>query len=395
MKLKSHDPREYIRMLQQLLASDTKRIGFLFGAGTSIACNPTAIESRVPGVKEMTEIIVNSIKEREFQAALDKIKTELSKDGVEFFIEYILSLIIQKIKVIGDDKLCGLDKKQFETLKGVIEKKIIELVSVHKNMDKFRDKLIHNEFALWIKMAQRKTPVEIFTTNYDYLFEIALENQNLPYFDGFTGSYQPFFFSSAIVDISYYPKTTKLWKIHGSLGWKKNDDTGKICRYQHDDASILIYPSFSKYEHSQKLPYLSFIDRLKSFLRDEDGILITCGYSFGDQHINEAILQGLSMTKSSHVFGFLFDDFDENSSIFNLTKTEPNLSIYGKRNAIINGKIGSWKINNEPAEDELKMINGYYEVSKDAAGNWTGEGNLRLIDFSALADFLTTIRGSI
>ena len=31
----THDPREFIRGLQQILISDSKRIGFLFGAGTS------------------------------------------------------------------------------------------------------------------------------------------------------------------------------------------------------------------------------------------------------------------------------------------------------------------------------------------------------------------------
>ncbi len=33
---KVHDPSEYIKGLQQILISDKKRIGFLFGAGSSI-----------------------------------------------------------------------------------------------------------------------------------------------------------------------------------------------------------------------------------------------------------------------------------------------------------------------------------------------------------------------
>jgi hypothetical protein len=395
MKVISHDPREYIRMLQQILASDKKRIAFLFGAGTSIACRPDAKESKVPGVIEMTKIIVDSISKPEFKIALGKIQTELESDGSKFYIEYILSSIIQKIKVIGTDKLCGLNKNKFETLKALIETKIIELVSVHKNINKFSEKLIHNDFALWIKMAQRNFPIEIFTTNYDYLFEIAFENHELPYFDGFIGSFQPFFFPNAIEDPSYFPKTTKLWKIHGSLGWKKIESTGKFCRDRYDDAKIIIYPSFSKYENSQKLPYQGFIDRLKSFLKDEDGVLITCGYSFGDQHINEAITQGLSMTKSSHTIAFIYDDFDEKSPIYKLANSESNLSIYGSMKAIIHGKLAPWKIINEPDEDELKVLNEYFEVPKDPSGKWLGEGKLKLIDFKVLTEFLSTIRGRI
>jgi hypothetical protein len=36
MKIMTHDPSEYIRGLQALLVSDKKKIGFLFGAGTSL-----------------------------------------------------------------------------------------------------------------------------------------------------------------------------------------------------------------------------------------------------------------------------------------------------------------------------------------------------------------------
>lgn len=40
MSIVSHNPVDYIRNLQQLLASDKKIIGFLFGAGTSLVKNP-------------------------------------------------------------------------------------------------------------------------------------------------------------------------------------------------------------------------------------------------------------------------------------------------------------------------------------------------------------------
>lgn len=381
-------------MLQQILASDTKRIGFLFGAGTSIACRADARDSRIPGVKEMTDTIIKAITDKKFIDALALLKTELKADNQEYYIEYILSSIVQKIKVVGNDKLCGLTKIEFEELRKKIETKIIELVSVHKKLEKFKEKLIHNDFALWIKLAQRKFPIEVFTTNYDYLFEIAFENQIIPYFDGFIGSYQPFFYPSAVEDSTYYPKVTKLWKIHGSLGWKRDENTGRIYRDQNDNSNIIIYPSAFKYEHSQKLPYLSFNDRLKAFLKLDDGILLTCGYSFSDQHINEVLLQGLSMAKTSHVIAFYFDDFDENSQINQLAKSEPRLSVYGKKNAIINGKIGVWKIKMEPDQDELNLVSKYFDIPAFSAGNWVGEGNLKLIDFINLTEFLSYIRGT-
>jgi len=48
-----HDPREFVKGLQQILISDTKRLGFLFGAGTSMAVKDGANkDSVIPGVKE-------------------------------------------------------------------------------------------------------------------------------------------------------------------------------------------------------------------------------------------------------------------------------------------------------------------------------------------------------
>jgi hypothetical protein len=51
---KSHDPREFVRGLQQILVSDSKRVGFLFGAGTSMSCKKGCSKASViPGIQEM------------------------------------------------------------------------------------------------------------------------------------------------------------------------------------------------------------------------------------------------------------------------------------------------------------------------------------------------------
>ena len=114
-------------------------MGSYFGAGTSIACRVDAPKSKIPGVKEMTEVIIGSITDKKYISALEKIKVELEDNKQEFYIEYILSSIIQKLKVIGEDKLCDLVKKDFEALTKIIEAKIIEIVSVHKNLSEFRE----------------------------------------------------------------------------------------------------------------------------------------------------------------------------------------------------------------------------------------------------------------
>jgi hypothetical protein len=43
----THDPREFIRGIQQILISGTKRIGFLCGAGTSMATPKTNSDGQI------------------------------------------------------------------------------------------------------------------------------------------------------------------------------------------------------------------------------------------------------------------------------------------------------------------------------------------------------------
>ena len=159
----THDPREFFRGLQQILISDTKRLGFLFGAGTSMVVKEGANEdSVIPGIKEITEKIINLVSEEKYKRALELIKKELKESNIGFYIEYILSNLTQKEQAVGSDKLCGLTKKDFELLRKKIEDEMIKIASVHERKESFIDNLLHCDFARWIAQASRKSPIEIF-----------------------------------------------------------------------------------------------------------------------------------------------------------------------------------------------------------------------------------------
>ena len=187
----THDPREHIRGIHQILISDKKRIGFLFGAGSSSATGLDKIF--IPRVTKMTEIVIKEIEEnhKNFIDALKEIKNEVVDTA--FNIESLLSSIEAKRVVIGSGKLNGLDSDGFNQLSKIVKTEIVKLVSVHESL-KSEDlkNFAHIRFANWVLNARRRYPTEIFTTNYDYLFEIALESFGIPYFDGFSGSFEPF-----------------------------------------------------------------------------------------------------------------------------------------------------------------------------------------------------------
>jgi hypothetical protein len=412
----THDPSEYIRGLQQLLVSDKKKIAFLFGAGTSLAKkNDSSII--VPTIDQMTKDIESYLsKNKKYAAAIKEIRSEIEDRNENHNIETLLSNIEQKIQIIGEGTLNELKKGDFGDLLKEIKNQIREIVSVHKqiiNEDKLKD-LIHVDFAEWISRANRKYPIEIFTTNYDYLLELGLEEKNIPFYDGFTGSYEPFFNSESVEDMSFVPNQTKLWKIHGSLGWHFNDETNKVWRKDSDSEDILIYPSTLKYNESKKQPYTAFLDRLTNFLKQPDTILITCGYSFGDEHINERIITALNTNTSAHVLALFYDIewkdgkkdgylLTEYSYLSKLAKANGKLSVFGFRNAVIGGQYGKWKLKREPDKDDTININLYFDEDapcnpddeikkgKKADETWTGEGELFLPEFSKFVNFLQSM----
>jgi acetone carboxylase gamma subunit/predicted transcriptional regulator with HTH domain len=392
-----HDPSEYIRGIQQILISDKKRIGFLFGAGSSLA-QKNEMSLTVPAIGKMTNEIVEKVgvEEVKYKNALTEIKQELGESN--FNIETILSNLELKSTFIGTGTLNTLKKNDFEKLILKIKENVREMVSVHKDKDSkivTKDivvELVHSDFANWIGQAERKFPIEIFTTNYDFLFELGLEFKEIPYYDGFCGSLRPFFNPESVEDLSFLSKQTKLWKIHGSLGWHFDKDTEKILRVNPDDDDILIYPSTLKYKDSKKQPYESLLDRLSNFLKQDDSILVTCGYSWGDEHINSRIISALKTDTTSHVIGLIYDKYDpikEDSMIGKLGLGNSKVSFYSSRNAIIGCNYGEWVLKNR--QDKEDSIETFFKIDEIVNDKWTGRGEFILPDFKNMVCFLNSM----
>ncbi len=418
--MNTHDPREHIRGIHQILISDKKRIGFLFGAGTSFATGvPTVF---VPAIEQLTKTIVAEVEAHstEFALAIKEIHTETELEKVVFNIETLLSSIEAKRAVIGAGKLNGLDSTGFTELAKLVKTRVVKLVSVHETLlADDRKKLAHARLANWVQKARRRFPTEIFTTNYDYLCEIALEGSGIPYFDGFTGSFEPFFCPEAVEDVEAYPHVVKLWKMHGSLGWTYRDSDKAIIRQQSaPEESILIYPSHLKYNTSKKQPYVGLIDRLCAFLQQDDAVLFTCGYSFSDNHINERLVTSLRRGANSHVIAMYYDETwtEDKESVFGLAdetngvrglathETGGKMSVYGLRHAVIGGRFGDWRLRDEPKTTESIRVSQYFdedaaspsEVAGERKGDerWEGTGRFLLPDFRKLADFLNDLSSS-
>lgn len=395
----THDPSEYIRQLQQLLISDKKRIAFLFGAGTSLARGDNDLPY-VPAICELTKNIEEGL-DNKYENAIKEIKDEIKDD--KYNIETLLTNLEKKKEIIsGNAKLNGLNAGEISDLIKHIKNQIRKEVSIHEDLIKNKNYLentIHCDFAEWINRAYRNYGIEIFTLNYDYLMELGLESKSVPYYDGFTGSFIPFFDSESVEDFEFLQRQTKLWKIHGSLGWHFDEESGKVVRKDSSEKDILIYPSTLKYSDSKKQPYISFLDRLSNFLRLDDSILITCGYSFGDEHINERIMTALKSNASSHVFALYYDIINQNenkeyslkkdSSLVKMAKMNSKLTVYGCKTAVIGCQYGEWKL--KTSNDENDVLSPYFYERTDLNHENAGKGELLLPEFSNFVRFLSSV----
>lgn len=347
-----------------------------------------------------------------FAAAIAEMKSEVPV-GTIFTVESLLTAIQSKLAAIGGGTLNGLNDSGLRELEREVKRRIVTLVSVHESLSTSdRKSMAHAKLAQWVQRARRRFPLEIFTTNYDFLFELALEGAVVPFFDGFGGSYEPFYCPEAVEDLFAYSRQVKLWKLHGSLGWSRGADGRSVVRVKPaDDSDVLIYPSHLKYQSSKKQPYVGLIDRLCDFLQQDDAVLVTCGYSFGDEHINERITTSLRRGGSSSVIALLFDEVWDGTDVAYQLESATNplrqlaeheaagkLSAWGMRHAVIGGQFGVWRMRDEPDRQSSVQIDTYFDEDgaippeAKAVGQgteeWTGEGRLVLPDFRRFASFL-------
>jgi len=315
-------------------------------------------------------------------------------------LENIISSIDQKLRVIGKGTLCGLNKERLKELRSVFQKEIKKLVAVQSNEDINLNSScrLHKNFARWIRYAARKHAIEVFTTNYDYLFEIGFESQNLPYFDGFVGGYKPFFDPVSVENDRLLPQWSRLWKLHGSLGWGYDTEEKRIIRSREiSDDGIVIYPSMLKYDDSRKQPYSSYIERLSSFIKKDDGVLFICGYSFGDEHINDTMMNALAQSKSTTIIALVFDEnLNEKSIPINIGRRSNKIMICGNKKALIGGAFADWILKREPAKEDFEFIDHFFDRDAPIPDKDKGRGDeemkstgsLKLVNFMDFVDFL-------
>ena len=191
-------------------------------------------------------------------------------------------------------------------------------------------------FAFLAKLVARDSNLgraNLFTLNYDTLFEQACELIGIQYFDGFTGTANARFDPSVYGLDIYYPgevsegrvrrfdKFLHFYKLHGSIHWHLRDDElrarhpdlnpfreyYKLCDPKQKAAklpelaqqlpAIGILPTANKFAQTLTMPFAHLYRALQIRLSAPQTFLLVLGYGFGDDHVTR-ILEAALMNPS-------------------------------------------------------------------------------------------------
>lgn len=363
------------------ILSYATNVGFFFGAGSSCAFG-------LPTIFQLTEKVkksLNSAQVVDYESVEDAIKSLTAKNSVT--VEDVLNHL-REVRSLTKDRadynFNGLTGENAADLDRAI---CVTIFNIIKSETDSTDVADLRRFFAWYDATNRGFVKEIYTTNYDMLFEMAMEANRTPYFDGFTGSYEPFFSPESIEKFMGENDSTskwiRLWKIHGSLNWMKKPATAlsaehiiRIGKIDDPKDELMIYPSREKYSLSRKEPYIAYFDRFKRYLSRGELVFIIVGYSFGDEHINEVMFNSLRNNNRLYIAVLCYSDAQvENMETFANAYT--NLWIAGPKKVIVNGMMKNWVYDES---EDTDIGSGMY---------WNKyEKSFELGDFKRFIDFL-------
>lgn len=313
----------------------------LAGLGTSLCIKDSATgKPLAPTMWQLWTSIKESYELVSDWAAL--LKLVRHADG-DINIETLLS----RCK-LAESFLDGDDLKTVTDFIGLAESQIYAAVDFLKAGQSLP---IHLEFLRRIaRRSNRKARTKLFTTNYDRCFEEAGRQARYVVVDGFSQTQPPTFdasyFNYDIVhrdresDTSdFIPNLFHLYKLHGSIDWERDEESGEIRKVCKPASPLLIYPRSSKYELAFAQPYLEMMSSFQSALRESNTGLLVVGFGFNDNHLAEPVLSAIrsNLSLKAVVVSPRLGPWIGNDGVENAGETAENDHLLKLHSLIVNG----------------------------------------------------------
>lgn len=308
--LKDKEEKVAVEEIQKELLQvfDVQNLSFLFGAG----CSSHVVEGNevgIPVMAPMAEEFYGKLEEVDKTYLTDTIKINIEDALYKYNLEKFLEVLFSYRYLME----CRDDTAELEKINSFIQKtkKFIfeKCVCVHEDVikiyEQFYRKLVYRDKNL--------AKTNIFTTNYDLFNERALDQLGIIFSNGFSGVIERYFNPAVFhyafaeqMDLSnnkwnVIDNFIYLYKLHGSISWFEDENSKHLFKIKElqaptfTDKNVMIYPTPVKQNASFGSPYSDLFREFQKKLMLNNNILITVGYSFSDEHINNLIYQALTI----------------------------------------------------------------------------------------------------
>jgi hypothetical protein len=246
----------------------------------------------------------------------DELGIDLTAEGVRDNLEEMMAVLINThrfCQTSSKEEISGLESVVAEAIAGV-QRYILDRCTAGCFSDG-DDTVVNNYRLFYLALASRArglSPPWVFTTNYDLFNERAMDRSGVSYSNGFSGTverrFNPATYRLALAE--QLDITSLRWaavdgfvhfcKLHGSVNWVEEESGLYPIREAHEalkpaTSRIMIYPTPSKQSASFGSPYADMFREFQRQVVQDQSVLIVMGYSFGDEHVNNIIFQGLTL----------------------------------------------------------------------------------------------------
>ena len=286
------------QLTQWLMGADTC---FLLGAGCSRCAGK-------PLINELTTRVLNGAEDG-LKQQFDGLRTIGNRPTT---IEDLMNYLIRYRDVLGAIKDRSghiISVEEIDRWLKEIKHRIVVQVA-----DQWIPSSFHQQFLQRICDQRHRRVLDLFSLNYDTVLESSLDELRLPYVDGFRGANRAWF-DAKTFDEAGNSASCRIFKLHGSVNWAR-DAHGHVRRGRSlETEPNVIYPSEQKYIQTQFGVYEELMERFRTRLRIDsvNNCLVVLGYSFHDEHINEAIRDAIN-TRTSNLTVVAFIGPEKNRS---------------------------------------------------------------------------------
>jgi hypothetical protein len=293
----------------------------LLGAGASV-------DAGIPHSAQMVRYIENALRNewKEYKELYDYVRSAIFyADGIRG--TYDVAYNIERL-VVSLDELSRREEHPLYPFIGAWNPRLTQVAgSGFETVSEFRTKILEKLRREWIEIPnydragyysgliqfQRELnyPLRVFSLNYDLCVERAYQAEYREYPErGFEKSDERLWNHLLLEEGSPADKSLYLYKLHGSIDWRREPETGKLS-YSDSSSTIKVEESALIFGTAYKLqyvdPFLFLVYQLRRWSL-EARLIVVVGYGFRDEHINGILCQALRANAEKQLLAVMWDD---------------------------------------------------------------------------------------